>query len=147
VETVCGSILARDIPSRVRALRAWIGAIACVLLPAASWLDGSGTFAWAMYSRAGEFCIDLVAFDADGTPHRRNPTLLAGHAGFGAAPLLAGSDHWRQGPSMAILRHHMGALAEYACSETGAASVEVTLHERVLGGTERTTTRRRGCVR
>jgi hypothetical protein len=130
----------------VRVLRAGIGALVCVLLPAASWLDGSGTFAWAMYSRAGEFCIDLVAFDAAGTPRRRNPTLLAARAGPGASSLLAGSDHWRQGPSMAILRHHLGELAEYACSETGAATVEVTLRERVLSGSERTTTHRRACA-
>ena len=58
-------------PSAVRVLRAGIGAFACVLLPAASWLDGS------------------VAFDADETPDRRNPTLLAGHAAPGASSLLA----------------------------------------------------------
>jgi hypothetical protein len=131
--------------SRTRGLRASIGAIACVLLPAASWLEGSATFAWTMYSRAGEFCIDLLAFDADGRPHRRNPTLLAIHAGPGAASLLAGSDHWRQGPSMHTLRRHLDALAEYACSETRAAAVEVTLRERIVGGPERATTQRRTC--
>jgi hypothetical protein len=126
-------------------LRASIAAIACVVLPAASWLDGSGTFAWAMYSRAGEFCIDLVTFDADGLPHRRNPTLLARHAVPGAASLLAGSDHWRQGPSMFTLRRHLQELAEHACSETGAAAVEITLREGLVGGAERATTHHRTC--
>jgi hypothetical protein len=98
-----------------------------------------------MYSRADEFCIDLVTFDAGGTPHRRNPTLLARRAGTGAASLLAGSDHWRQGPSMAILRRHLDELAEYACSETAAVAVEVTLRERIVGGAERAITRRRPC--
>jgi hypothetical protein len=132
--------------ARARALRASIGVIACVVLPAASWLEGSATFAWTMYSRAGEFCIDLIAFDAAGNPRQRNPTLLALHAGPGAASLLAGSDHWRQGPSMALLRHHLDELARHACSETGAAAIEVTLRERVLGGAERATTRRARCA-
>jgi hypothetical protein len=135
---------ARD-ASVARTLRAGIGAIVCVLLPAASWLEGSGTFAWTMYSRATEFCIDLLTFDTAGAAHRRNPTLLASHADPGAASLLAGSDHWRQGPSMAILRHHLAELADYACSETGAAAVEVTLRERVVGGAERTANERHGC--
>jgi hypothetical protein len=108
-------------------------------------LEGSATFAWTMYSRAGEFCIDLFTFDAGGRVHRRNPTLLAPNAAHGAASLLAGSDHWRPGPSMAILRRHVGELTEYACTETGAVIVEVTLRERVVGGAERATTRRRRC--
>jgi hypothetical protein len=132
--------------ARTRLLRASIGAIAFVLLPAASWLDGSATFAWTMYSRAGEFCIDLLTFDAGGRPNRRNPTLLARRAAPGAASLLAGSDHWRQGPSMGILRRHLDELAAYACNETGAVVVEVTLRERVVGGdAERATTQRRRC--
>jgi hypothetical protein len=132
--------------SRTRVLRASIGAIACVLLPAASWLEGSATFAWTMYSRAGEFCIDLLTVDAAGRPNHRNPTLLAHHAEPGAASLLAGSDHWRQGPSMGILRRHLDELAAYACDETGAVLVEVTLRERVVGGgAERATTQRRRC--
>jgi hypothetical protein len=132
--------------TRTRVLRASIGAIGCVLLPVASWLEGSGMFAWAMYSRASEYRVDLLTFDADGGLHRRNPTFLATHAGLGAASLLAGSDHWRQGPSMAILRRHLDELAQYACPETHAAAVEVTLRERVAGGAERATTRRRSCT-
>jgi hypothetical protein len=98
-----------------------------------------------MYSRATEFCIDLRTFDAGGAANRRNPTLLAAHANPGAASLLAGSDHWRQGPSMAILRHHLDELAAYACSETRAAAVEVTLRERLVGGAERASRTRHEC--
>lgn len=127
-----------------RSLRFVVGALVCFVLPAGSWIDGSGAFAWTMYSRAGEFRIDLVAFDAEGRAHMRNPTLLAEHAAPIEASLLAGSDHWRPGPSVATFRTHLDDLAAYACTELGAAAVEVTLRERVRSG-ERSTTRRRVC--
>lgn len=99
-----------------------------------------------MYSVANEFCIDLLTFDADGRVHRRNPTLLALHAGPGAASLLAGSDHWRQGPVMGPLRRHIDDLAAYACAETAAFAVELTLRERLVGGPERATSSHRRCA-
>jgi hypothetical protein len=133
--------------SRVRRVRFVVGAIACVVLPAASWLAGEPTFAWTMYARSGEFRIDLLAFDADGRLHRRNPTLLAEHASPGAALLLAGSDHWRPGPSMATLRAHLDDAAAYACGQVAAASVELTLHERRTGIAEHSTTARCDCPR
>ena len=129
----------------VRRLRFVAGAILCFFLPAGSWAQGSGQFAWTMYSRAGEFRIDLVALDGAGRAHLRNPTALAAGASPGAAMLLAGSDHWRQGPSVAALRAHLDSLADYACRELSAASVEVTLRERGAGRAERTTTCRRPC--
>jgi hypothetical protein len=129
----------------IRRLRFVVGAVVCFLLPAGSWVEGSGKLAWTMYSRLGEFRIDLVAFDADGRAHLRNPTVLAGGATLGAASLLAGSDHWRPGPSVAALRGHLDDLAAYACHELGAVSVEITLHERSSGRSERATKSRRRC--
>jgi hypothetical protein len=131
---------------RTRLLRWAVGIVACVVLPAASWLTGSATFAWTMYSRAGEFRIDFVVTDADGHRRSRNPTALAESASVGAASLLAGADHWRQGPSMAMLRNHIDDLADHACLETRAVAVELTLHERTLGGPDRATSRRRVCT-
>lgn len=132
--------------SRIRCLRFVVGAIACFALPAGSLVQGSGTFAWTMYSRAGQFRIDLVAFDADGRAHLRNPTVLADGATPEAASLLAGSEHWRQGPSLAVLRAHLDDLAAYACRDLGAASVELTLHERRDPGEQRATSSRRRCL-
>ena len=129
---------------RTRRLRLGIGVLACLGLPAASWLEGSRAFAWTMYSRTGDFRIDLVSIDPSGQRHVRNPTLLADGASPGAAALLAGADHWRPGPSTAVLRDHLPELAAHACTATGAASIELTLHERP-GGHERTTTTRRPC--
>jgi hypothetical protein len=125
-------------------------------MPAASRLAGSGSFAWTMYSRADEFRIELVTFDASGAAHRRNPTALAAHAAPGVASLLAGSDHFRAGPSMQSMRAHLGDLAEYACREerdsaadpggTQPFAVELVLHERLYGGDARETRAHRVCA-
>lgn len=130
---------------RVRILRIVVGAVVCVVLPAGSWLQGSRQFAWAMYSRAGVYRIEVVAWDAQGRARQRNPTALAEHAAPVESALLAGSDHWREGPSMAAFRAHLGELASYACAEFGAAAVEVTLYERPDRGAERITTQHRTC--
>jgi hypothetical protein len=131
---------------RARSLRWGVGIVACVVLPAASWLGGSPTFAWTMYSRAGEFRIDFVTTGADGHRRSRNPTALAENASAGTASMLGGADHWRQGPSTATLRTHLDDLADHACRETGAVAVELTLHERIVGGPDRATTCRRACT-
>jgi hypothetical protein len=131
----------------IRRLRFVVGALVCFVLPAGSLIEGSGMLAWTMYSRAGEFRIDLVAFDSEGRAHLRNPTVLADGATLGAAALLAGSDHWRQGPSVAALRSHLDDLAAYACRELNAVSIEISLHERTGHGPERATTSRLTCAR
>ena len=133
-------------PQRTRLVRSCVGVLACLVLPAASRLEGSATLAWTMYSRSGEFRIDLVTTDDAGRRRTRNPTLLAEHAPPAAASLLAGSDHWRPGASLATLRHHLDDLADAACRETAATSVELTLHERTSDGAERSTTSRRACA-
>jgi hypothetical protein len=123
----------------------WVaGAIACFGVPVASWVEGAGQFAWTMYSRTGEYRIDVTAFDARGSPRPVNPTALAEHSAPSAAALLAGSDHWRGGPTF-MIRAHLRDLAGYACGEEAADAIEVTLHERNPGSEEQTTSRRVGC--
>ncbi len=102
--------------------------------------------AWTMYSRIAEFRVELVAFDAAGRAHLRNPTILADGASGAVSSLLAGSDHWRQATSLAALRDHLGDLAAYACAELHAASVTLTLHERHGGRSELATTCERQCA-
>jgi hypothetical protein len=130
----------------IRRIRLVVGAVVCFLLPAASWLDGSSRFAWAMYSRAIDFRIDVVTFDADGRAQRRNPTALAERASPAAVSFLAGADHWRPGGSLATLRAHAGDLASYACREFGATALEVTIRERTEGRPERTTAEKIRCA-
>src|SRR5450432_1257639 len=129
-----------------RLVRWSVGAIACLVLPAGSRLAGPATFAWTMYSRATEFRIDFITTDTAGRRRSRNPTALAEHALPSTALLLGGSDHWRQGPSTP-LRSHLDDLADYACRETHAVAVELTLHERTHGDPERAATSRRVCAR
>ncbi|MGO9838540.1 MAG: hypothetical protein ACLP1X_30530 [Polyangiaceae bacterium] len=128
-------------------MRLVVGAVVCFVLPAGSLVRGSGMLAWTMYSRAGEFRIDLVAFDSAGRAHIRNATVLADGATLGAAALLAGSDHWRQGPSVAALRWHLDDLAAYACRDLNATSIEISLHERMGNGPERVTSSHLVCAR
>jgi hypothetical protein len=133
-------------PPPIRRLRWIVGALICVALPAGSWIEGSRFFAWSMYSGAAEFRLDLVTFDADGRARPRNPTALAEHAAPAAGALLAGSDHWRPGPSVAVLRGHLSDLGDYACRDLRSSSVEVTLHERSAPRAERVTTQRTRCA-
>jgi hypothetical protein len=144
----CNNVVVSPPPSvaGVRRFRFIVGVLACVVLPAASRAQGSGIFAWTMYSRTGEFRVDLVALDAGGRAHIRNPTVLADGASGDVSSLLAGSDHWRQAASVAALRDHLDDLAAYACRELHAASVLVTLHERRGGHSELTTTCEHRCA-
>jgi hypothetical protein len=132
--------------SGVRRFRFAVGALACVLLPAGSRIQGSGMLAWTMYSRTGEFRIDLVTFDATGRAHVRNPTILASGADPNTAALLAGSDHWRQGASVHVIRGGLYDFAGYACRETGASSVVITLHVRRGSDSEQATRCERQCA-
>jgi hypothetical protein len=129
----------------VRRFRLAVGALACVVLPLGSRIQGSGLLAWTMYSRTGEFRIELVTFDATGRAHARNPTILAGGADPNTAALLAGSDHWREGVGLYVLRLGLYDFAGYACRETGASSVVVTLHERRGSDSEVSTRCERRC--
>jgi dienelactone hydrolase len=126
-------------------LRLAVGFVVCLLLPAASWAEGSAMLAWTMYSRTGELRVDLVAYDATGRAHLRNPAVLADGVSPDVASLLAGSDHWRPASSVAAIRDHLDDLALHACRELGAASVAITLHERSGRGSERVLTRERTC--
>lgn len=133
--------------SRIRRLRFLVGAFACVILPAGSRAFGTGMLSWTMYSRVGEFRVDLVAFDADGRAHLRNPTVLAEGATEDVAVLLAGADHWRPATSVTVLREHLDDLAGYACQQLGARSIVITLHERRGSGSHWATECSHPCAR
>jgi hypothetical protein len=91
-----------------------------------------------MFSGAEPYRIDIVATAADGSTESVNPTALASHAAPHVAVYLAGADHWRNGTALvAVLRAHLDELAAYACRETKAASIAVTLRERERFGGER----------
>jgi len=125
-----------------------VGAIVCVALPLASRVEGARTFAWTMFAASGEYRIEIVEIDDEGRARSMNPTALAEHAAPSAVRVLGGADHWRRGASVATLRTHLDDLAAYACDESHAATIEVTLRERAHdGAAERATTARRACRR
>jgi hypothetical protein len=100
-----------------------------------------------MYSRVGEYRIGVTVRDEAGQTRAVNPTALAPSATPSTAGYLVGADHWRSGPSLLILRTHLGDVAEWVCrqQETSRA-VDVVLRERRPGHAERTTSTHRRCA-
>ena len=104
-----------------------IGVIAIVLIPALSWLDGSGQLAWTMFSRTGQYRLTLTA---DGKAV--NPSELAAAAAPGPTSIaLSGADHFRHHDVWrATLHRHLGDVAELVCRLRPHAVVVARLDER-----------------
>jgi hypothetical protein len=102
--------------------------IAIVMIPALSWLDGSGQLAWTMFSRTGHYRLVLTA---DGKPV--NPTELAAAAAPGPTSMaLAGADHFRhQDVWRATLHRHLDEVAHLVCRLRPGARVVARLDERI----------------
>lgn len=121
-----------------------VAGIVCIAVPLGSHVEGSRLFAWSMFAAAGDYKLEVTAFDAEGRARAVNPNALAQHAAPSAVRVLGGADHWRSGASLATLRAHLDDLARHACAEEHASEVRVTLFERAP---ERATSRRVTCVR
>ena len=104
-----------------------VGVIVVLLLPAASWLDGSGQLAWTMFSRTGRYRLELVS---DGTP--LNPTEVAAFAAPGpTSSALAGADHFKHHDvARATLRRHLTDVVSLACKLRPGTTMTARLHER-----------------
>jgi hypothetical protein len=87
----------------------------CVVLPAYSWLDGSGWLAWTMFAKSETYRLRLRVTDAEGTTHLVNPTALAEFAQGDAASYLTGTDRFRHAPVGEGLRRNLHALAALGC--------------------------------
>lgn len=98
------------------------------LVPAASWLDGSGQLAWTMFSRTGQYRLVLAA---DGVV--LNPTELAARAAPGpTSTALAGADHWKHHDVLrATLRRHLADVVRLACRVRPARAIKGRLEERI----------------
>ena len=114
--------------SRSARLQLIAGIVLIVVLPAVSWLDGSGQLAWTMFSRTGQYRLVLYADDRP-----INPTELAARAAPGpTAMALAGSDHMKHHDAMrATLRRHLEDVAEVACRLGRGRVIRARLEERV----------------
>lgn len=105
-----------------------VGILVVLLLPLASWLDGSGQLAWTMFSRTGRYRLELIS---DGKP--LNPTEVAAFAAPGpTSSALAGADHFRHHDvARATLRRHLTDIASLACKLRPGTTITARLHERV----------------
>jgi hypothetical protein len=116
-----------DSPS-VSRVHVAIGIVVILLLPLASWIDGSGQLAWTMFSRTGRYRLVMTA---DGAP--MNPTELAAAAAPGpTSAVLAGADQFKHHDvARATLRRHLDDVLELACTLRRGAIVTLRLEERV----------------
>lgn len=133
----------------LRSRRPWIlvhgmlAALVCVVIPAESWLEGSGTRAWTMYSTAGSYRLRVLARDEQGDRWIAS-TALAAHASGELMNVLSGAETFRAGPQRIDLRSRLAALAELACASSHAKHVTLLLEasERAHGPVVQTTTER-----
>jgi hypothetical protein len=123
-----------------------VGLFATILVPAFSWIDGSGWLAWSMFSKSETYRVVVVLVDAEGHTRYANPTALASGAGTDAATFLAGSDHFRHAPVGATFRRSLPGLAALSCDRWRPFEARVTLEERRnLDAPVRTTTSVQRC--
>lgn len=124
-----------------------VGLVLLFAMPIASRAFGAGYFAWTMYSGYGEYQIDIRVKDGAGRVHTVAPTALAESSSEATADLLIGADHFRRGPSLAVLRNHLVDVADFACrTRGGSVETDVVLHERTdASSPERTTSAHARC--
>jgi hypothetical protein len=101
-----------------------------LILPAASWIDGSGWLAWTMYSRSGSYRL-MVYGRRTGSNERVfvAPTEMALHASGTVRTALAGADHWRFSPFGLTLRTYLASIGQLACETADFSRVDLVLEE------------------
>jgi hypothetical protein len=107
-----------------------LGVLVCVVLPGASYVDGSGRLAYGMFRATHEYALDVVAVLPDGQTRAVSPTELAVAAGGSAGLFFAGLDHFRRSAVTDMPRRHLDDIARLACRVAAAREVTVTLKER-----------------
>jgi hypothetical protein len=108
-------------------VHAALAALVCVVIPASSWRNGSGSLAWTMFSGSRSYRLELVGIDASGGRRPLAPTALARFVGVEEAPYLAASDTWRMMPYRGI-HLRLAEVAKLACRLTPAPDeVQITL--------------------
>jgi hypothetical protein len=120
----------RPAPALWRVWQCGLGLIACVLLPAWSWLDGSGSLAWSMYAHSSSFRLRIVSFDRTGKQRSVAPSALAAHAEQDLTTALGGAEAFRHARQGRLLQRHLPELAQLACEVSGAERVVLTLEDK-----------------
>ena len=107
-----------------------LGLLSCVLVPAWSWLDGTGSLAWTMYAHSSSFRLRIVAIDEHERRRSIAPSSLAARAEQDLATTLGGAEAFRHARQGRQLRDYLPRIAELACRVSGAERVELTLEDR-----------------
>jgi hypothetical protein len=103
----------------------------CAVIPAWSWLDGSGWLAWTMFSHSATYRVRVTAVRTDGVKLFLAPTALGARATRSLGTFLAGSERWRHAPVGSTVRRHLPEIAILGCGVApGSRTVEVQLEER-----------------
>jgi hypothetical protein len=106
-----------------------LAALVCVVIPGASWLDGSGGLAWTMFSGSRSYRLEIAAVAADGSRRALAPTELARYAGVEEAPYFVSADTWRMMPSRGLFLR-LAEVGRLACRLRPTPEVEITLFTR-----------------
>lgn len=113
----------------MRPAHAAVAALVCLVLPGASWLDGTGSLAWTMYSGSASYRLEINAVSAAGARSPLAPSELARFMGREEAPYLVAADTWRMMSSRG-LRLRLPEVGGLACRLRPADQVEITLFTR-----------------
>jgi hypothetical protein len=92
-----------------------VACIFCLVMPALSWLDGSGWLAWTMFSKSETFRLDVEVEEGAGRRRVVNPNELAPFAAADLAAFLGGAESWRHAPVGAGFQRSLPGLAQLAC--------------------------------
>ena len=131
------------------ALQLVLGVLACVAVPAWSWLDGSGSLAWTMYAHSSSFRLRVRAVDEHDRARSIAPSALAAVAEQDLRTALGGAEGFRHARQGSQLQRYLPRIAQLACSVSRAARfVVLTLEvKRDLDAPIVTTVERQHCRR
>jgi hypothetical protein len=106
--------------------QAAVAVLVCLIVPGATWLNGSGFLAWTMFSGSRSYRVEIAALSADGSRRALAPSELARFVGIEEAPYLIASDTWRMMPFRGLY-YRLAEVGRLACRLRPAEEVEITL--------------------
>ena len=107
-----------------------VALVAGLILPGASWLDGSGWLAWTMYSRSGSYRLTVHGRQrTSGDRIQIAPTAMSVRASGTIQTALAGADHWRFSPFGPTLRAYLPSVGQLGCEVEDVSKVDLLLEE------------------
>ena len=113
-----------------RVARHGLALLACLLVPAWSWLDGSGSLAWSMYAHSSSFRLSVSVVNQRGVTQAIAPSSLAAVAERDVQTALGGSEAFRHARQGNVLKRYLPQIAQLACQVKAARSVVVTLEQK-----------------